>query len=82
MGALHSIFGEADGRPEADDEVERIAGDWAETRYHAACSIEEHAIKMVEACWREDRRRPDPTFARAAADAALKIGGRDQASVC
>lgn len=84
VAALHSIFGEPDGEPESDDEVERIAdGEWEEIRYHAACSIEEHSIKMVDACAREDARRPNPVFRRAAADAALKIGGWGQrASVC
>ena len=82
IGALHSIFGEPDGAPEDDEEVVRVAGDWDETRYHAACSIQEHAIKMTEACWREDRRAPDPVFQRAGADAALKVGGRSDAPVC
>lgn len=82
VGALHSIFGASDGAPEDDEEVVRVAGDWDETRYHAACSIQEHAIKMTEACWREDRRSPDPVFQRAGADAALKVGGRSDAPVC
>ena len=83
IGALHSMFGQPDGVPESDDEVERIAeGEWDEIRYHAACSIQEHAIKMVDACWREDQRRPDPAYRRAAADAALKIGGRGDATAC
>jgi hypothetical protein len=85
MGALHSMFGETDrerAQDEPDAEVERIAGEWDETRYHAACSIQEHSIKMTEACWREHERTPDPIFGRAAADAALKIEGRGQASIC
>ncbi len=82
VGALHSLFGEPEGAPEDDEEVVRVAGDWDETRYHAACSIQEHAIKMTEACWREDRRSPDPVFQRAGADAALKVGGRSDAPVC
>lgn len=82
VGALHTLFGDPDSGPEDDDEVLRMAGDWDEVRYHAACSIEEHAIKMTEACWREDQRNPDPVLKRAGADAALKVGGRGQASVC
>ena len=82
VGALHAIFGAPEGAPEDDEEVVRVAGDWDETRYHAACSIQEHAIKMTEACWREDRRSPDPVFQRAGADAALKVGGRSDAPVC
>ena len=82
VGALHSMFGDPDSRPEDDEEVLRMAGDWDEVRYHAACSIQEHAIKMTEACWREDERNPDPAFQRAGADAALKVGGRSEASAC
>ena len=82
VGALHSIFGDRSSRPEEDEEVLRVAGDWDEIRYHAACSIQEHSIKMVEACWREDRLTADSIFRRAAADAALKIGGRGEAAQC
>lgn len=82
VGALHSMFGDPNSVPEDDEEVLRVAGDWDETRYHAACSIQEHAIKMTEACWREDQRNPDPIFQRAGTDAALKVGGRSEASVC
>ena len=82
VGALHSIFGDPSSRPEEDEEVLRVAGDWDEIRYHAACSIQEHSIKMVEACWREDRLSADPIFRRAAADAALQIGGRGEAACC
>lgn len=82
MMAMHSMFGGGQGEPEPDPEVERAAGDWNEIRYHAACSLEEHAIKMAEACWREDRIASDPVFRRAAADAALKIDARGRAPGC
>jgi len=45
-----------------------------EIRYRAACSLEEHAIKLAEACLREYALRPDPVLRRAAADAALEMG--------
>ena len=86
--AMHSIFGTHGGEPatddpdNTDDEVERVAESWDEIRYHAACSLQEHAIKMVEACFREDQVREDPIFRRAAADAALKIDGRGRAAEC
>ena len=72
--ALHAI---ASGprREAVDEEVRRLAEDPAEIRYRAACSLEEHAIKLSEACLREDREAPDPVFRLAAADAALKLGG-------
>jgi hypothetical protein len=85
VGALDALFGERRDPPPVatfDGETQRIAGDWDEIRYHAACSIQEHSIKMVEACWREDRIAPDPVLALAAADAALSIDGRRQPSVC
>jgi len=82
VGALHSLFGDPASVPDEDPEVLRAAGDWDEVRYHAACSIQEHAIKMTEACWREYKHAPDPIFERAGADAALQIGGRGDVSVC
>lgn len=82
VGALHSMFGDLASVPEEDSEVLRAAGDWDEVRYHAACSIQDHAIKMTEACWREHRRSNDPIFERAGADAALQIGGRGDVSAC
>jgi hypothetical protein len=82
VGALHSIFGR-DARPcEPDEEVRGTARDWDEIRYRAACSIQEHAIKLAEACWREERASADPVFRLAAADAALKIDGRKSAGEC
>jgi hypothetical protein len=80
--AIHSIYGEKTSRVESDEEVDRISGNWDEIRYHAACSLEEHAIKMVEACWREYRIREDPIFLQAAADAALKIDARGRIAAC
>ena len=62
VAALHSMFGENKIIAEPDEEVARVANDWNEIRYHGACSLEEHAIKMVEACWREDLIAPDPIF--------------------
>lgn len=82
VGALHSMFGDPTSLPEEDPEVLRAAGDWDEVRYHAACSIQEHAIKMTEACWREFQRSGDPIFERAGADAALQVGGRSDISAC
>lgn len=83
--AMHSVFGTRGGEAAIDDpdaEVERVVGSWDEIRYHAACSLQEHSIKMVEACWREDQIREAPVFRRAAADAALKIDGRGRAAEC
>jgi hypothetical protein len=83
--AMHSLFGtpvEKIERPDPDAEVERVSENWDEIRYHAASSLQEHAIKMVEACWREDQIREDPILRRAAADAALKIDGRGRAAAC
>ncbi len=82
MAAMHSMFGEGRVVPAPEDEVARIAHDWDEIRYHAASSLEAHAIKMVEACWREDQASADPIFRLAAADAALKIDGRGQSAGC
>ena len=82
MAAMHSMFGDDLIAEAPDDEVVRVANDWDEIRYHAACSIQEHSIKMVEACWREDQLSPDPIFRLAAADAALKIDARGRAAAC
>jgi hypothetical protein len=83
--ALHSLFGTGGGEAncgDTDPEIERVSESWDEIRYHAASSLQEHAIKMAEACWREDQIRKDPVFRRAAADAALKIDGRGRAAEC
>ncbi len=80
--AMLSMFGEETAAPERDEEVDRISGDWEEICYHAACSLQEHAIKLVEACWRENQIREDPIFRRAAADGALKIDARGRVAGC
>ena len=82
MAAMHSIFGEGLVIEEPEEQVARVAGDWDEIRYHAACSLQEHAIKMVEACWREDRVAEAPILRLAAADAALNIDGRGRPAKC
>lgn len=53
-------------------EAEEVS--WDELRYRAACSLEEHVIKLTEACWREDRLRSDPRLGMAAADAVAHLG--------
>jgi len=55
-------------------EIARLADSPAESRYRAACSAEEHAIKLTEACLREHAIRADPVLLLAAADAAVGIG--------
>jgi len=82
VAAIHSIYGEPGVSREPDAEVEQTARSWDEVRYRAACSIQEHAIKLAEACWREDRIRPDPVFPLAAADAAIRLEGRRGAGGC
>ena len=82
VAALHCLFGERMQPVELGDEVRRTAESWDEIRYRAACSIQEHAIKMAEACWRADRRSPDPVFRLAASDAALQLEGSRSAGGC
>jgi hypothetical protein len=55
--------------------AERLAEAPAEIRYRAACSLDDHAVKLAEACLREDAAAPDPILRLAAADAALHLGG-------
>lgn len=77
--ALHAVSATPDPVAGPDTETERLAGDPAEIRYRAACSLEEHAIKLSEACLRENEIHPDPVFLLAAADAAIHLeskGGR------
>jgi hypothetical protein len=78
--ALHAVSsgpspgGLAEASALAPD-VRRLARDEAEIRYRAACSIDEHAVKMAEACLRENAQRPDPFLCLAAADAAIHLDG-------
>jgi hypothetical protein len=82
VAALHALYGGAPLETTVDDEVAKTAESWDEIRYRAACSIEEHAIKLTEACFREDRAAPDPILALAAADAALRIDGSRSRILC
>lgn len=78
VAALHALYGGTPRASGVDDEVAKTAESWDEIRYRAACSIEEHAIKVACACWLEARDAPDaadPVLALAASDAALRIDG-------
>ncbi|MDH3685506.1 MAG: questin oxidase family protein [Myxococcales bacterium] len=75
-GALHAIsFAPCPPDPEERSEAERMKDDPRETRYRAACSLDDHAIKLAEACLREDSLAGAPELRLAAADAALHMGG-------
>jgi len=77
VAALHATHGRAgalDAPPQIGEEVRRVAESREETRYRAACSVEEHSIKLTEACLREDAICPDERLRLCAADAALEIG--------
>jgi hypothetical protein len=86
VAALHSLFGSSSQPAEVEAgleaEVMQTAESWDEIRYRAACSIQEHAIKMAEACWREDRLAATRVLRLAAADAALKLEGQRSAGGC
>jgi hypothetical protein len=76
--ALHAVSAsgeseESEMEGETSAETRRLAGDIAEIRYRAACSLEEHAIKFAEACLRENASAPDPVFTLAAADAVTHL---------
>lgn len=75
--ALHAVSAGDPGHPAAQPAPEtlRLSQDEAEIRYRAACSIDEHAVKLAEACLREHAVRPDPVFRLAAADAAIHLDG-------
>ncbi|MBK7951219.1 MAG: DUF4243 domain-containing protein [Deltaproteobacteria bacterium] len=76
--ALHALYGGTPRASGVDDEVAKTAESWDEIRYRAACSIEEHAIKVACACWlevRDAKEAADPVLALAASDAALRIDG-------
>jgi len=73
--AMHACFKRDDATlPELDEELQRVANDEAETRYRAAISLEEHAIKLTAACLEEDTIRPHSLLRMAAAHASLRIG--------
>lgn len=74
--ALHAVQAEPrGGEVSLSDEVRRLAENPDEIRYRAACSLREHAIKLAEACLREDTISPDPVLRLAAADAAIELEG-------
>ncbi len=74
VSALHATHGSIRPAPLAEHESPAAWKSWDEMRYLAACSLEEHVIKLTEACWREDRIRPDPRFRLAAGDAIRNLG--------
>lgn len=80
VAAFHALLGSTPARETVDEEVARTAQSWDEVRYRAACSLEEHAVKLAEACWREDRLGSDPVLRLAAADAALRLEGNPNAA--
>jgi len=86
VAALHCVFGDRDGSEETeaerDREVLETSKSWDEIRYRAACSLQEHSIKMAEACLRADRSAPASIYRIAAADAALRIEGARGAGGC
>ncbi|MEZ4333935.1 MAG: hypothetical protein R3F35_19455 [Myxococcota bacterium] len=82
VAALQAMHGGPAAPEPADVEVRQAVENWDEIRYRAACSLEEHAIKVAEACRREDRERPHPDLRLAAADAALRLDGSRSAVRC
>jgi hypothetical protein len=74
VSALHATHSEVETSAANDSESENVTVSWDELRYRAACSLEEHVIKLTEACWREDRIRPDSRLRLAATDAVLHLG--------
>lgn len=74
VAAVHSLYGHAVETSTPNPEAIKLAESWDEMRYRASCSLAEHVIELTEACWREDRIRPDDRFRMAAADAILELG--------
>jgi len=72
-GEPRVVSGAAWGQVVEEGEVERMAESPAEIRYRAACSLEVHAIKLAEACLREDAICPNERLRAAAADAAIRL---------
>jgi hypothetical protein len=76
VGALHAVsYAPEPPDPAERAAAERVASDTAEIRYRAACSMDDHSIKLTEVCLREDAAAPDSILRLAAADAALHLGG-------
>lgn len=76
VAALHVTHALRSAVPDVSPsaEIVRLADSPPEIRYRAACSAEEHAIKLTEACLREYAIRADPVLLLAAADAAIGMG--------
>ena len=72
--AVHCTYGESsqEFRPSAD--LLKLSESWDEMRYRAACSAQEHVIRLAEACWREDQICSEDVFRWVAADAILELG--------
>ncbi len=81
VAALHLLAGAsaqhetAEPGDEISSDVRTLAESNAELRYRAACSLDEHVIKFVEACIREDAHEPHDSLRLAAAHAALHQSG-------
>jgi len=74
--ALHAVSAEARvAAPALSPEVDAMAESVDEIRYRAACSMHEHAIKLAEACLRENDCAPSRELRLAAADAAAHLQG-------
>ena len=54
--------------------VLKLSESWDEMRYRAACSAQEHVIRLAEVCWREDQICSEDVFRWVAADAILELG--------
>ena len=77
--AIHGVYGTGEpgvvGPAAEDAERDALAGDVDELRYRAACSGDENAITVAEACLAAHVQRPSRVLLQAAADAALRFEG-------
>lgn len=73
VATLRAVYLDVPLERALDPDWLRLSESWEEMRYRAACSLEEHVIKLTEVCWREDRFRSDERFRLAAADAILSL---------
>lgn len=68
---IHAAFAEADPVPAAEVEPPEVS--WDDLAARALEGRDEHAIKMVEACRREDALASSPGLLAAAADVATRL---------